>query len=333
MKRILPLFIVFAVFLSCSQDKFPRLEGPYMGQPLPGETAELFAPGIISNDLCNRDVAMNPDGKEMIFAVHTADFSFASLIVSQEVKGVWTKPEVMSFATDPRYTYIEPTMSHDGQHLYFCSTLPKDGTDEPGDQDIWVVDRTEEGWSEPRSAGANINSENLEFFPSITRDGTLYFTRADLGTTIHYIYRSKWVDGEFAEAERLPEQVNLGANRFNACVAPDESYMIVPATGGPDAIGGVDYYITFRNEDDTWSEPVNMGPEFNHARGQEWSPYVTPDGKYIFFMATVLAEHHPDKLTYDTFINIERQAQNGNPDIYWIGADVIDSLRKQKIEK
>ena len=158
MKRSTCLFAIVLLFAGCNNNDFPELSGPYLGQPLPGETAELFAPGIISNDLCNRDVAMNPNGKEMIFAVHTADFSFASLIVSREVKGVWTKPEVMSFATDPRYTYIEPAMSHDGQHLFFCSTLPKDGTDQPGDQDIWVVDRTEKGWSEPRSAGANINS-------------------------------------------------------------------------------------------------------------------------------------------------------------------------------
>lgn len=299
-----------------------------MGQSLPGMSAELFAPGIISNDLCNRDVAMSPDGKEMYFSVHTPDFAYAAIICSKEVNGVWTKPEVVSFGKDPRYTTIEPAMSHDGKRLFFCSVLPKDGSDAPGDQDIWVVDRTAGGWSEPRSAGTAINTEGLEFFPSITREGTLYFTRADLGTNIHYIYRSKWVDGEYAEAERLPEQVNLGANRFNACVAPDESYVIVPAVGGPGSLGGVDYYISFRNEDDSWTEPVNMGPEFNHASGQEWSPFVSPDGNYIFFMASIMAERNPEELTYDVFFEMERQAQNGNPDIYWIDAGILDKLKK-----
>lgn len=330
MKKITCLFFILILFTACNQtaDKFPKLSGPYMGQTPPGMKAELFAPGIISNDLCNRDVAMSPDGKEMYFTVHTPDFSFATLLVTKEVKGVWTKPEVANFAKDPRYTYIEPAMSLDGQHLYFCSTQPTDGSEEPVEQDILVVDRTDEGWSKPRSAGAGINTVGNEFFPSITRDGTLYFTRADQGTNIHYIYRSKWVDGKFAEAEKLPEQVNLGANRFNACVAPDESYVIVPAVGGPNGLGGVDYYISFRNEDDTWTEPVNMGPEFNHAVGQEWSSYVSPDGKYIFFMASVMAEHEHEELTYKAFLDMERQAQNGNPDIYWIDAGIIDSFRK-----
>jgi len=328
MKRFLPLFIMFAVFFSCSDDKFPELKGPYMGQTLPGMKAELFAPGIISNDLCNRDVAMTPDGKEMYFTVHTPDFAFATIICSKEVNGIWTKPEVADFAKDPRYTYIEPAMSHDGQHLFFCSVLPNDGGEEPSGQDIWVVDRIEDGWSEPRSAGEGINTEGHEFFPSITNDGTLYFTRVDLGTNIHYIYRSKLINGEYTEAERLPEQINLGANRFNACVAPDESYVIVPAVGGPDGLGGVDYYISFHNEDDSWSEAVNMGPEVNHPTGQEWSPYVSPDGKYIFFMASQMAEHTPNELTADLFFELERQAQNGNPDIYWVDASIINSLKK-----
>ena len=44
------------------------------------------------------------------------------------------------------------------------------------------------------------------------------------------------------ETELLPEQVNCGANRFNAFVSPDESFVIVPAAGMEDAYDGVDYY-------------------------------------------------------------------------------------------
>ena len=34
-----------ATSVSYGQD-FPALEGPYMGQPVPGMTAEVFAPGM-----------------------------------------------------------------------------------------------------------------------------------------------------------------------------------------------------------------------------------------------------------------------------------------------
>jgi WD40-like Beta Propeller Repeat len=329
MKRITCFVFIVFLFVACNNSNdFPKLTGPYMGQELPGMRAELFAPGIISNELPNRDVAISPDGKEMYFTVHTPDFAYATIICSKEVNGVWTKPEVASFATDPRYTYLEPAMSHDGQKLFFCSRLPNDGGTRPAEEDIWFVERTEDGWSEPMNAGANINSEGAEFFPSLTQDGTLYFTRADLGTNIHYIYRSKLVNGEYTAAELLPEQINMGANRFNANVAPDESYVIIPAVGGPNSIGGVDYYVSFHNDDDTWTEPVNLGPEFNHATGGEWSASVSPDGKIIFFMATRTKKTDPEKLTYDLFFDLRQGPQNGNPDIYWVSAGIIDSFRK-----
>ena len=328
MKRFLPLFIILGLFLSCTENDFPVLKGPYMGQELPGMTAELFAPGIVSNELCNRDVAMSPDGKEMYFGVHTPDFSYAAIICSKEVKGVWTEPEVVCFANDPRYTYLEPAMSHDGQRLYFLANLPVDETEKPGDDNIWYVERTETGWSEPRNPGPNVNSPGAEFYPSVTEDGSLYFTRADVGTRIHYIYKCRMKDGEFLPAERLPEQINCGTNRYNAYIAPDESFCVVPALGMPDAYGGTDYYISFRHEDGTWSEPVNMGPEFNHARGGEWSFYMSPDQDVIFFMATQQNGAQPEKLTYDLFFDLANGPENGNPDIYWIDAGIIDSLRK-----
>ncbi len=329
MKRITCFVIIVFLFISCNNsNNFPKLSGPYMGQALPGMKAELFAPGIISNELPNRDVAISPDGKEMYFTVHTPDFAYATILVTKEINGTWTKPEVASFAKDPRYTYLEPAMTHDGQRFYFLANLPNDGTEDPCDEDIWYVERTDDGWSKPINAGPNVNSDGAEFFPSVTEDGSLYFTRADVGTRIHFIYKSRMVDGEFLPAERLPEQVNCGRNRYNAYIAPDESFCVVPSFGMPDTYGGTDYYITFRNEDDTWTEPVNMGPEFNHATGGEWSFYMSPDEQVIFFMATQNNAGQPEELTYDLFFDLAQGPENGNPDIYWVDAGILESFKK-----
>ena len=328
MKRLTCLFAVVFLLVACNNDTFPILKGPYMGQELPGTAAELFAPDIISNELCNRDVAMSPDGKEIYFGVHTPDFAYATIICSKEVKGVWTEPEVVPFGKDPRYTILEPAMSPDGKRLYFLANFPKDDTEEPADEDIWYVERINDGWSDPMNAGPMVNSDGAEFYPSVTEDGSLYFTRADVGTRIHYIYKCQMVDGEFQSAVRLPEQINCGTNRYNAYIAPDESFCVVPALGMPDGYGGTDYYITFHNEDGSWSDPVNMGPEFNHARGGEWSFYMSPDKDVIFFMATENMLEAPDELNYDFFFKARKGPGHGSPDIYWIDAGILDSFRK-----
>lgn len=48
---IVLLLTSFAVSsVSHAQDEFPILEGPYLGQKLPGSTAEPFAPGIVNTE-------------------------------------------------------------------------------------------------------------------------------------------------------------------------------------------------------------------------------------------------------------------------------------------
>lgn len=312
-----------------AESDFSILKGPYLGQELPTTEPMLFAPGIISNGLHNRDVSISKDGKEMYFGLHSSGFKYSTILVSRLENGVWTAPEAVSFARDPRYSFLEPALSPDDSKIFFLSNLPKDSTDTPGDEDIWVADRTEDGWGEPYNLGEPVNTSGNEFYPSFTRDGTLYFTRAAAGERIHYIYRSRQVNGSYTEPEKLPEQVNCGTNRFNAFVAFDESYVIVPAAGMEDALGGVDYYIVFRNEDDSWSEPKNMGPKINSQTGAEWSLSVSPDQKYIFFMASkdLPDSKQPESLSFDFFQDLQTLPQNGSSDIYWIDAKIIEDLR------
>lgn len=315
---------------------FPILEGQYLGQELPGSEPKLFAPDILSDGTGNRDFTITSDGKEIYTTVHTSSFSYATILITKmNDLGIWNKPEVVSFAKDPRYIFIEPALSYDGKKLFFMSTMPKnEESSEPSDEDIWYVERNKLGdeWSNPINIGTPVNSDGREFFPSLTKDNTIYFTRALKGEREENIYRCKFVNGKYLEAEKLSKQVNIGTMRFNAFVASDESYIIVPALGMKDGLGGVDYYIVFRNEkDDTWQEPINMGSKINSATGQEWSLSVTPDNKYIFYMASKNPpkEFNPKQLSYDFFKDNISKAQNGNPDIYWIDSGIIDELKKK----
>ena len=48
--------------------EFYELTGNYLGQELPGMTPRLFAPGIVSTGLSERDMAITPDGDEIYFS-------------------------------------------------------------------------------------------------------------------------------------------------------------------------------------------------------------------------------------------------------------------------
>lgn len=328
------LFIVFmiAIIFSCSdkdvqsQYSFPDLSGPYLGQTPPGDTPELFAPGIISTPMYTRDITMTPDGKEIYFCISA--FRYNLIFYTKLENEKWTEPQPAPFITDYKYMSYEPHITPDGKKLMFLSDMPKD---EGGEQneDIWVVDKIEYGWSKPYNLGAPVNSDGSEFYPSTTRDGTLYFTRAEKGSRINNIYRSKFVNRKYQKPEKLGPEVNCGINRYNAFIDPDERFIIVPATGMEDGFGGTDYYIVFRDKDDNWSKPINLGDKINSERGAEWSPYISPDGKYFFFMSskTALLKEKP---SYRKFLKMFNKPQNGNSDIYWIKSDFLLELQKNK---
>jgi hypothetical protein len=316
------------------RDAFPVLTGAYLGQAPPGDTAGLFARGIVSTGMYTRDVAMMPDGSAIYFGVLLGRFT--TILETHVAGGRWTKPEVAPFARDSRFFNLEPAISPDGLRFFFLSTrVPADR--EPtrheirswAHQDIWVMDRVGDGWGEPYNLGPPVDTDDPEFFPSVTRDGTLYFTRGSADGRENYIYRSRRVDGRYQEPVKLGPEVNSTSSQFNAFIAPDESYLILCTGGRDDSRGGTDYYVVFRNPDDTWSEPVNMGDRVNTASDGEYSPYVSPDGRFFFFMATRPRPEPeiPDTLTRDFLLRYRTEPGSGNAAIYWIDARFIERLR------
>jgi len=74
----------------------------------------------------------------------------------------------------------------------------------------------------------------------------------------------------------------------------------------PKGLGDDDLYVTFKTEEGSWSDPVHMGNEINTNKSEN-RPYVSPDGKYLFYAST----------------------RRGNRDIYWVDARIINDFKKR----
>jgi len=213
---IIATIIFILPFIGCNEQKeknkredFSIFKGPYLGQTPPGQTPELFAPGIVSDGLDNRDIAIMPESKEIYFSTSVGGTEYVTILFSKEADGIWTKPEVVSFATKPQYMYYEPCISYDGKKLFFTSNMSINDSIEISEPNIWYVKREGDNWGSPIALDTTVNSTFDEYFPSITQDETLYFTRGS-ASGVYSIYRSKFVDGKYAEAEELPKEINSG---------------------------------------------------------------------------------------------------------------------------
>ena len=334
------LILGFLIGIGCRQplketEKLVR-DGIFPDFDLPGDTPVLFAPEFICTGMYERDIALSADGNELYFGVALG--KIVTIMETRRVNGVWMEPQITSFARDLKYFYFEPCLSADGSRLLFLSTRPPAGKEpKPGwqHQNIWAVDRKEDGeWGLPYDLGSPINTDEGEYFPSLTREGTLYFTRsAAQGKPA--VFRARAVNGKFGMPEKLPASVNGEGSPYNAFISADESMLVACVAGRKDCVtpGFADYYVFFRNENDDWSEGINLGKAVNPENENAVSASFSPDGKILFLASTRMPMPEmpiADSVMHYQLLKRHAAPQNGSADIYWMRADFIERLNPLK---
>ena len=277
---------------------------------------ELFASGRISTGDMELNAAFTPDGRILYYTKRTPKLQLWVIVVSQLRHGQWSSPEIAPFSG--QYSDFDPFISPDGRRLYFSSNRPVEVTGRPRtDFDLWYVERTATGWSEPRHLDAPVNSPAQEFYPTVTKDGTLYFSsnRAG-GAGGGDIYRVRFVDGRYAEPENLGDSINAATTEGDPYISPDEKYLIFVSYNRQGASGDGDLYISLRR-DGHWSKAENLGPEINSS-ALDFCPVVSPDGKWLYFTSERGFADGPQqrRLTSAALTRKLRGPGNGLGDIY-----------------
>jgi Tol biopolymer transport system component len=335
-KFILLMCIVAALILSSGavqtqgkKSEFPVFEGDYLGQNPPGDTPEVFAESIIAHGFHEHNLTISPDGNEMFYACSSGDHKHYVIIYVKKENEKWLNPEIAPFSG--KYTDMGPRFSPDGKKLFFCSCRPlTGGLKENETQDIWVVEKQEEGWSEPKNLGSPINTEHDEVYPSISADGTVYFQYFEnkKGSESD-IYFSRFEDGRHLTPEKLEYGISTEHYDASPFVPPDETYILFQSIR-PDGYGGTDIYISFKNSDGTWSKPINAGKTVNSI-GNITSPMVSPDGKYLFFATKGLDDPSIFKgKSYSELMDLFKSYRNGYGTLYWVEAKFLKTLKPGK---
>ena len=119
MRRIIVLIAILwqvsIAYCQTNPKEFPVLKVPYLGQKPPGLTLEIFAPEIVSTGLDEGVITFTPDGKECYWSILFPRFE--TILVSKQVNGKWTKPEVATFSG--KYYDGWPAIQPDGKKMFF----------------------------------------------------------------------------------------------------------------------------------------------------------------------------------------------------------------------
>jgi hypothetical protein len=258
----------------------------YLNETHPGNTPLLFGSGTVSVKNENtHSVSFYPDGKSLFFSRYPERKSYSMSCT----KDVWSNP-VEAF-----YDGKETSISSNGDQLYYY----KNGGD------IFGRTKSVNGWSEEWSVGTAINTKDVEYYPSITNDGTLFFSRNGNWAQGRIQY-SSLTNGQYSSPVDIGLPVNVGG-ALHAYISPDKSYMLFnsPRKG---SFTQLDIWISYNKQNRGWTNPKNLGQIINTGADAILCPTVTPDGKYLFYT----------RLTFS----------NSTGNVFWVSTNFVDSLRR-----
>lgn len=184
-----------------------------------------------------------------------------------------------------------PTFAPDGKSLIFVACADEsgsygDGRKGKGSCDLFYTKRLGQQWLDPVNIPGAINSYNWESQPSLSADGkTIYFVRKVLtksGRPDSDIYSSTLKDdGTWDTPVRLPSTINTPYMEESVQIHPDGKTLYFSSQGHP-GMGGLDIFVSRKNENGEWGKPVNLGYPINTS-ADENSLLVSADGEIAFF--------------------------------------------------
>ncbi len=133
----------------------------------------------------------------------------------------------------------------------------------------------------PQNLGDSINSKALEYFPSLTIDGSkMIFTRRQ--DNDEDFYESNFQDGHWSKAIPVGGKINTNFNEGAQNISQDGQWLIFTGCNYPEGQGSCDLYIAYKTKNGSWTEPENMGAIIN-TDFWESSPSLSPDKKDLYF--------------------------------------------------
>jgi outer membrane protein OmpA-like peptidoglycan-associated protein len=188
---------------------------------------------------------------------------------------------------------LRPTISADGNHLYFiCQNHPYNTRYNSirNSQDIWYSERDSNGrWTEAVHMDYPLNTYhyNAVFWISPDNNRLLIrnaFIEGDYaGNGVSMTYKKKNGMWSKPEALRIKNFTKYDRGRqYGATMAQDAQTLLLylsPELGNYDN----DLFVSFLEPDGTWTEPKSLGKKINLPKYNEMTPYLAADGETLYF--------------------------------------------------
>lgn len=239
-------------------------------------------------------------------------------------KGLVT--EALDKNVNSDYTELNPLLSPDGKTLYFSrKNHPENVGGADDKEDIWYSELGTDGkWTLARNMGPQFNTAGPNFVNAVTStpDGGTVLLLGNKylpsGKLVSGVSLSNQVGGSWSPPAPLEIKNDYNYNEKANYFLSNTRKSLMISVEREDSHGSRDLYVSFQQDDNTWSEPLNLGGVVNTA-GEESAPFLAADDKSLYFSSNGFAgfggaDVYMSTRLDDTWTNWS-EPQNMGPDI------------------
>lgn len=202
------------------------------------------------------------------------------LYISKRNGGQWQEPMPLVAINSPENEGAA-SISADGRWLVFTGCDRHPGM---GSCDLYISEKTNLGWSEPKLLGPAINSPSWDAQPALNRDGTtlLFSSTRQGGHGGRDLWFSRKRGNQWMPAINLGNVINTQSDEETPYLHADGRTIYFASKGHP-GLGQADLFMTYWSEGEkNWTQPLNLGHPIN-TPATEGGLVVALDGITAYF--------------------------------------------------
>lgn len=177
--------------------------------------------GKINTERNEGTATISADGKTLVFTScnRPGNIGSCDLYIAYREDEEWTAPELLNEGVNSPEWDSQPSLTANGQQLYFVSMRPGG----VGKQDIWMSQRVAGQWTKAINLGAAVNTPEDDCSPFIYLDGKtlIYASKGKVGMGGYDLFKTTLNKKNWSEPVNLGYPINNAFDQVGYCISLD----------------------------------------------------------------------------------------------------------------
>lgn len=197
-------------------------------------------------------------------------------------------PKNLGKNINSEFSEYHPSITADGEFIIFTLLAPGDQnscvTQDGNEEEFMISQKVNGEWTSRVNPGPPLNSDCNEGAANLSPDGRYIFFAAKTregGYSSMDLYFAERRGNGWSTPVPLGPPINTDSFESQPSFSSDGKTLFF-TSNRPGGYGGMDIWVTTRNDDGSWTTPKNMGDKIN-TNGDEISPFIHPDNQTLYF--------------------------------------------------